>query len=380
LLAYERLRWLTALLMQCGVAEMVGIGRVLLDLAVEREPLECILGMALTLARLQWPQWSQIMLPYAVQLTVKHWQADRLRLLLFWATVFQLGLVQPPSASGAGLSAVLTRRGHVLFPAAGGGGGACSVNVARELLAWLAEPVAWGDVVRHPMALPAGGDEGEFRGFDSTGESAVCTELATRSAVLEVIARVAVDTPELMRSLEAFAQELTQAIVAVTQELAPANAVLGSSAGQEEDGGEEEAAWADDEAAQALGQDAEKAGRLYWGAYHQAAPLVSLLGRTLRLLADSALQMAAAAEASALLHRAWLRTLDNVVAAHPANAALMDGLLQVGSALQFLASAKAQPTTALGEAQLALLLPLVERNLGSFQAALRLTTLRLLAL
>ncbi|KAJ1884008.1 U3 snoRNP protein, partial [Kickxella alabastrina] len=384
LLAYERLRWLTALLMQCGVAEMVGIGRVLLDLAVEREPLERILGMALTLARLQWPQWPQIMLPYAVQLTVKHWQADRLRLLLFWATVFQLGLVQPPSASGAGLSAVLTRRGHVLFPAAAAGGGACGVNVARELLAWLAEPVAWGDVVRHPMALPAGGGEGEFRGFDSTDEAAVCTQLATRSAVLEVIARVAVDTPELMRSLEAFAQELTQAIVAVTQELAPVNAVLGGSAGQEE-GGEEEgeeaaAAWADDEAAQALGQDAEKAGRLYWGAYHQAAPLVSLLGRTLRLLADNALQMAAAAEASALLHRAWLRTLDNVVAAHPANAALMDGLVQVGSALQFLASAKAQPTTALGGAQLASLLPLVERNLGSFQAALRLTTLQLLAL
>ncbi|KAJ1883974.1 U3 snoRNP protein, partial [Kickxella alabastrina] len=377
LLAYERLRWLTALLMQCGVAEMVGIGRVLLDLAVEREPLERILGMALTLARLQWPQWSQIMLPYAVQLTVKHWQADRLRLLLFWATVFQLGLVQPPSASGAGLSAVLTRRGHVLFPtAAAAAGAACGVNVARELLAWLAEPVAWGDIVRHPMALPAGGDEGEFRGFDSTDESAVCTELATRSAVLEVIARVAIDTPELMRSLDAFAQELTQAIIAVTQELAPVNAVLSGNADQ----GEEAAAWADDEAAQALGQDAEKAGRLYWGAYHQAAPLVSLLGRTLRLLADNALQMAAAAEASALLHKAWLLTLDNVVATHPANAALMDGLLQVGSALQLLASAKAQPTTALGEAQLASLLPLVERNLGSFQAALRLKTLQLLAL
>ncbi|KAJ1805411.1 U3 snoRNP protein, partial [Coemansia sp. RSA 2599] len=97
--AHERTKWLTSLLLQCNVAEMVSIGRVLLDMAVAQEPLDRVLAMALTLARLQWPQWQQIMLPYVVQQTTAKWPTDRTTLLLFWAELLQKNLFQPQGSS-----------------------------------------------------------------------------------------------------------------------------------------------------------------------------------------------------------------------------------------------------------------------------------------
>ncbi|KAJ2719960.1 U3 snoRNP protein [Coemansia sp. Benny D115] len=366
-LAQVRTRWLSALLMQCDVSEMVSLGRVLLDRAVAHEPLERVLGMATTLARLQWPQWQQIMLPYLVRLTIEHWgNEQRLRLLTFWAEAFQLGLVRPSSGQN-GVSAVVTERGQVLFAAKQG----AQINVAGELLAWLAEPMALEQLIEQPMALPNYVDMS-----DSTAAADAGADIAVRSAILSVLARVSTGGSKLLEALDAFAQRLTQAIGELTTRLTEINAEM---LDRPEIEGELTAPWSA-AADAALGLNSAECGeQLCWGAFHQLSPLVSLLGRTLSLQATAALQASAAQRetGAAILSGAWGRTLKEVAPNHASNAKLVDGLVQVGQALKALGKAEDMLFNSKKQEEV---LVLLGDNLRCFQPTLRLRTLQLLEL
>ncbi|KAJ1825677.1 U3 snoRNP protein, partial [Coemansia sp. RSA 2708] len=152
IMARERVKWLVGLLQQSSVTDMVSTGKVLLDLVVANEPLPTVLSMALTLARLEWAQWNQILLPYLVRLTTDRWTTDRDTLLLFWADLFQNDLFKH---SGS-ISSVVTARGQVLFPAKASNSGNVPANVPRALIEWLTEPIDWEAVVEQRQKIPTG--------------------------------------------------------------------------------------------------------------------------------------------------------------------------------------------------------------------------------
>ncbi|KAJ1662025.1 U3 snoRNP protein, partial [Coemansia sp. RSA 25] len=412
ILAHERIKWLSGLLVQCNVAELVTVGKLLLDLALTVEPTHSILSMALTLARIEWSQWGQIMLPYVVRLTVARWAEARVGLLLFWAELFQLDLLKALNGTA---SSVITERGLVLFPTSAAKEAKASKRrstkqdaapgVSRALVDWLAEPVAWAEVAEQRLTIPST-DRVEFSGFgeteDSESESAESPappqpsssipELAIKSAVLTMLAHVSIDATMLMDSLHSFIEQLVSAISSVSARLAEDNAYLqhvaASPAGRSSMGPSDAELWGD-EASEALGLHAAKSDRLYWGRYYQLHPMVGLLGRALKLQATTALR-AASPQATEELMDAWTLALDSVLPVHYGNPALIEGLHKTAEALQQLSAASSQSdaelgvkqrlATALSLSQLEPLMPLLEHNLMSFQPKLRLQTLKFLAL
>ncbi|KAJ2236067.1 U3 snoRNP protein [Coemansia sp. RSA 485] len=374
--AHERTKWLTGLLMQCNVSEMISIGRVLLDLVVAQEPLNRVLSMAITLARLEWPQWQQIMLPYVVQLTIAKWSTDRTLLLLFWTELFQKNLFQP---QGSSISSVITSSGHITFAAKAAAGKSGALSVSTELLSWLNKPVEWRGLIQSPMTLP-NSDKIEFSGFDeATNSSDIAVELAIKSAILIVVSHVSVDNKVLLEALSDFSGQLCKTVADLTQQLNSGSEFLktsqqGLDAAQ---GSEDEQLW-NESANSALGLDTAADDRLYWGKYYQIIPLVSLLGRALEMQATRALQIEPKLATRCLLD-SWKAAMQAVVPAHASNVALAAGLAQIGESLKFFASAKKQSVDVFTLAQLEQIFPHFERNLVSFQANLRLKTLQLLA-
>ncbi|KAJ2324275.1 U3 snoRNP protein, partial [Coemansia sp. RSA 2673] len=246
ILAHERIKWLSGLLVQCNVAELVTVGKVLLDLALVVEPTRNVLSMALALARVEWSQWCQIMLPYMVRLTVAKWAEERVGLLLFWAELFQLDLLK---AQGAMTSSVVTDRGHVLFPTTAAKEAKSSKrrsakpqdvpSVTRALVDWINEPVVWQEVAEQTLTIPST-DRVEFDGFDgdsdaesadshvsqATGSATTVPELAIKSAILTMLAHVSIDTSMLLDGLHEFIEHLSSAISGLTAQLAESSAYL----------------------------------------------------------------------------------------------------------------------------------------------------------
>ncbi|KAJ2116164.1 U3 snoRNP protein [Coemansia sp. RSA 922] len=410
ILAHERIKWLSGLLVQCNVAELVTVGKVLLDLALVVEPTRNVLSMALALARVEWSQWCQIMLPYMVRLTVAKWAEERVGLLLFWAELFQLDLLK---AQGAMASSVVTERGHVLFPTTAAKEAKSSKrrsakpqdvpSVTRALVDWINEPVVWQEVAEQTLTIPST-DRVEFDGFDgdsdaesadshvsqATGSATTVPELAIKSAILTMLAHVSIDTSMLLDGLHEFIEQLSSAISGLTGQLAESSAYLqhvaAAPAGCGAMGPSDGEIWGD-EASDALGLDTAKADRLYWGRYYQLHPLVSLLGRALKLQATTATNAPASAQTAERLMGAWTLALDTVLPAHNTNPALLEGLHRTAEALQLLTAAdgaapvvKQMLEAALSLSQLESLMPLLEHNLMSFQSGLRLQTLKFLAL
>ncbi|KAJ1833612.1 U3 snoRNP protein [Coemansia sp. RSA 2711] len=405
IMARERVKWLVGLMQQSSVTDMVSTGKVLLDLVVANEPLPTVLSMALTLARLEWAQWNQILLPYLVRLTTDRWTTDRDTLLLFWADLFQNDLFKH---SGS-ISSVVTARGQVLFPAKASNSGNVSANVPRALIEWLTEPIDWEAVVEQRQKIPTGERE-EFGGFadessddsddsddemdkdsDDSASSAsekldneAAPELAIKSAVLSVLSHVSIEPSVLFEGLHAFIGQLATTIAQLTAQLAEDSEFLQNPTSLTDGQGE---LWGDD-ASRALGLFAPKADRLYWGAYHQIFPLVSLLGRALSLEASAALHASTQLAADKLMD-SWRQVLDHVFTAHASNPLLVEGMYKLADALKFVVSAgggeqplaavKRQITDALSLQQLELIMPLVERNLMSMQPSLRISTLQLLS-
>ncbi|KAJ2357418.1 U3 snoRNP protein, partial [Coemansia sp. RSA 2618] len=412
IMARERIKWLVGLLLQCDVKDMVSTGKMMLDLVVSSEPLPTVLSMALTLARLEWAQWNQILLPYLIRLTVEHWAADRSVLLLFWAELFQKDMFKTQSGS---ISSAVTSRGQVLFPAKAADktssrGKSGPVNIPHALVDWLAAPVDWEAVADQRQTIPTAERE-EFSGFDdndSDGEmeqddsdsassvsekpsQSTVSELAIKSAILSVLSHVSVDPSVLLDGLHAFIGQLAAAVAQLTAQIAENSEYLqnGASAGGLSTGdvpGENN----DDDASRALGLFTPKADRLYWGAYHQLFPLVSLLGSALKLEANTALHAPPRLVADKLMD-SWCQVLDRVIPAHSTNPLLIEGMSKVADALKFVVSTsrngeessaaiKQKVAAALSLQQLEQVTPMLERNLVSTQPSLRLQTLQLLSL
>ncbi|KAJ1830523.1 U3 snoRNP protein, partial [Coemansia sp. RSA 2703] len=231
-----------------------------------------------------------------------------------------------------------------------------------------------------PVQLPAEADaSGEVQA------AGVWHELAERAAVLGVLERVAADNMRVLLGISQFSTSLMQTVSALSEQLETQYVFLRRL----REGTKDEAGVWDDEATAALGLDAqakvgEAAGsRVFWGAFHQVDPLVSVLGRALLAMAKTALRCADARALSVLLD-AWRQTVDGVAARHAANAALMEGLAQTAGALRQLCAAgddaqQAQVRKALDAQAFTELLSLTEENLLSFHAPLRRSTLQLLA-
>ncbi|KAJ2000584.1 U3 snoRNP protein, partial [Coemansia thaxteri] len=168
-LVHERIKWLSALLVQCDLSELMTVGKTLLDTVFASESTGVALSMALTLARLEWPQWSQIVLPYVVRLTAAKWADERVSLLLFWAELFRQDMFK---TQGVAVSSVVTERGQVLFPNASAkeampkqssakkpadvnGHADANVSVARALVEWLSDPADWQEAVSQGLAIPS---------------------------------------------------------------------------------------------------------------------------------------------------------------------------------------------------------------------------------
>ncbi|KAI8325191.1 hypothetical protein GQ54DRAFT_269905 [Martensiomyces pterosporus] len=426
MITHERIKWLTGLLLQSNVTELVSIGRVLLDTTFERESVQSVLAMALTLARLEWSQWSQILLPYLVQLTVAKWATHRVCLLLFWAELFQHDLFKP---KGSAISSVVTSRGQVLFPAniaavskhAGKGKGSKKAaagekqdapSISRALIEWLADPVDWSVLVDQQPTIPTNeptvfsgfGDDSdsEMDGSDgdsrSSSDAAVrpassISELTIKSAILSMLAHVSIDSGVLLSSLGLFADQLSSAIGEITARIIEDNNYLqhvSSSPSHRFDiGASKGQLWGDD-ASEALGLHAPKDDRLYWGTYYQIYPLVSLLGRVMRLEADAALH-APPGQAAEKLLSLWCCAFDTILPVHSANPALIEGMYSIADALKFVTTANRGGETvdpaigqklaaALSTRQLEAIMPVLESNLLSAQPTLRLKTLQLLSL
>ncbi|KAJ2878174.1 U3 snoRNP protein, partial [Coemansia aciculifera] len=414
ILAHERIKWLSGLLVQCNVAELVTVGKVLLDLALIVEPTRNILSMALALARVEWSQWCQIMLPYMVRLTVAKWAEERVSLLLFWAELFQLDLLK---AQGATASSVVTERGHVSFPTTVAKEAKSSKrrsakqqdvpSVTRALVDWLNESVVWQEVAEQTLTIPST-DRVEFGGFDgdsdndsnvesasshvshTTGAATTVPELAIKSAILTMLAHISIDTSMLLDGLHEFIEQLSSAISSLTAQLAESNAYLQHAAaaptGCGAMGPSDGEIWGD-EASEALGLHTAKADRLYWGRYYQLHPLVSLLGRALKLQAATAMNAPASLQTAERLMGAWTLALDTVLPAHYTNPALLEGLHKIAEALQLQTAmdgaasvVKQKLEAALSLSHLESMMPLLEHNLMSLQSSLRLQTLKFLAL
>ncbi|KAJ2489279.1 U3 snoRNP protein [Coemansia sp. RSA 2050] len=412
MLAHERIKWLTGLLIQCNVAELVTVGKVLLDLAIAVDLPSSILSMALTLARVEWSQWCQIMLPYMARLTTAKWGEARGSLMVFWVELFQLGLLQK---QGAMASSLVTERGHVVFPTKAAKEPKPSKgrlaehqnesmrNIARDLIDWLSEPIDWQGVAEQAQTIPSA-DRLEFGGFedDSDSESTVSNILPTtgseattpllelKSAILTMLAHVSMDANVLLDGLHEFIKQLLSAISSVSAQLTEDSAYLqhvaAAPAGCDAMGPSDGEIWGD-EASKALGLHSAKADRLYWGRYHQLHPMVGLLGRALKLQATTAMSASASLWSAERLMDAWSLALDTILPTHYGNPSLIDGLCKTAEALQKLTAAdgaalivKQKLEAALSLSQLEALMPLLEHNLMSFQSGLRLQTLKFLAL
>ncbi|KAJ2394844.1 U3 snoRNP protein, partial [Coemansia sp. RSA 2559] len=141
ILTDSRIKWLSGILLQCSTTELVSTKMLLLDMAFANEALDSLLSMALTLARLRWNQWSQIMLPHLAKVTVSMWPTHRVTLLMFWAELFQKKLF---TSQGASISSFVTSRGQVLFSSkAAAKDSSVATDIPHSLLEWLAEPVDW---------------------------------------------------------------------------------------------------------------------------------------------------------------------------------------------------------------------------------------------
>ncbi|KAJ2690698.1 U3 snoRNP protein [Coemansia spiralis] len=412
ILAHGRVKWLTGLLMQCNVAELVTVGKVLLDLAIVVELPSSIIAMALTLARVEWSQWCQIMLPYMVRLTVAKWGEARSSLMVFWVEVFQLGLLQK---QGAMASSLVTERGQVVFPTKAAKEPKSSKrrsaehqdestrNVARELISWLNEPIDWLEIAEQAQTIPSA-DRLEFGGFgddsetESTSSSVLRTagsevtvpELELKSAIFTMLAHVSMDANVLLDGLREFIEQLSSAISSISAGLTEGSAYLqhvaAAPAGCNAMGPSDGEIWGD-EASKALGLHSAKADRLYWGRYHQLHPMVGLLGRALKLQATAAMNAPASSQLAERLMDAWMLTLDSILPTHYGNPLLFDGLCKTAEALRLLTASdgaapivKQKLEAALSLGQLEGLMPLLEHNLMSFQSGLRLQTLKFLAL
>ncbi|KAJ2893561.1 U3 snoRNP protein, partial [Coemansia aciculifera] len=254
ILSHERIKWLSGLLVQCNVSELVTVGKMLLDLALTVEPTHSILSMALTLARIEWSQWCQILLPYVVRLTAAKWAEERISLLLFWSELFQLDLLKMQNGAA---SSVITERGLVLFPASvtkeakdtkssklRQAKQEAAPSISRALIDWLAEPVEWSKVVEQRMAIPST-DRVEFSGFedaeDSDAESDTSSapaqaataksatsipELAIKSAILTMLGHISIEASMLIDGLRAFIEQLVTAISTSSAQLAEDNIYL----------------------------------------------------------------------------------------------------------------------------------------------------------
>ncbi|KAJ2454355.1 U3 snoRNP protein [Coemansia sp. RSA 2336] len=398
LMASERIKWLVGLLLQCDVTDMVSSGKVLLDLAVSNEPLSTVLSMALTLARLEWAQWNQILLPYLIRLTVSHWESDQDELLLFWTQLFQNNLFKHQAGS---ISSAVTSRGQVIFPNKPATADQPSVSIPSALLDSLLAPVDWESVASQQQSIPTG-ERDEFTGFDemdqdddqadnsmleATDTKSLSDALATKSALLSVLAHVAADSTVLLGGLSTFVTQLVQAIVQNTAQIAQDSEFLQAMAVCHSNPDNSDV-W-DDDASRALGLFAPRESRMYWGSYHQLFAMVGLLGRALVLMADTALHAPPSLAADKLID-AWCLTLDQILPTHAANSLLMAGMYKIADALKFASSPQRsggsiQPETrlkleaALSLQQLELIMPLVEGNLSSMQSSLRLHTLQLLS-
>ncbi|KAJ1721435.1 U3 snoRNP protein [Coemansia erecta] len=368
--AHARMRWLAGLLLQSPVGEMLAVGRQLLDVAVAQEPVEHVLQLALTLARLQWAQWRQMMLPHVARLTADRWADARHALLAFWADL--LGSTDVLSAQMGSATACATADGRVVF----GSGD----TVVGGLLAWLAEPLDWSRMLHEaPVELPE-----ETDGPGDVQAAGVWRELAERAAVVQVLEHVSADNARVLAGLSEFIASVAQAVAALDEQLEEQSEFLqhGLNSG---DG----AVW-DEQATAALGLDGsvaagEAAGRrVFWGAFHQVEPLASVLGRAMQAAAGLAGRCKDAKAVEVLLD-AWQRAVEDggVLARHAKNAALIEGLAQTAGALRQLSSASGAQQQAvalvLGTSMFERLLGHVEDNLQSFHAALRLSTLQLLA-
>ncbi|KAJ2372712.1 U3 snoRNP protein, partial [Coemansia sp. RSA 2603] len=233
--AHVRMRWLAGLLLQSPVGEMLAIGRQLLDVAVAQEPVDRVLHLALTLARLQWIQWRQIMLPHVVRLTAAKWKDARHALLAFWADIVATQVLE----AQAGATACATSDGRVVF------GG----DIVSALIEWLEQPVDWSGVLREPpVQLPAEADaSGEVQA------AGVWHELAERAAVLGVLERVAADNMRVLLGISQFSTRLMQTVSALSEQLETQYVFLQRlRAGNKDEAG----VW-DDEATAALGLDAQ---------------------------------------------------------------------------------------------------------------------------
>ncbi|KAJ2083725.1 U3 snoRNP protein [Coemansia sp. RSA 988] len=412
IVARERLRWLTGLLLQCDLSDMVSIGKVLLDIAFSTESLSALLSMAQTLARLEWSQWNQIILPYLVRLTVNRWESDRTTLLMFWAELFHYGLFDLRTA---GMSSVVTTRGQILFPTATSDDGSAlpaSVNISQALVEWLADPVDWESSVSHKQTIPDY-DNPEFKGFDTDNDRSSSggyseddqlmdgsdieqrsekatggqpgADIAIKLAILTVLSHISVDPLMLFNGLDTFADQLISAITSMTLQLSKTHSILQQNMFAS-------SVPADDDIDEALGISCITSNSdLYWGAYHQLFPLVSLLGRTLQLQADVAFHAPPQLAAEKLMG-SWCQTWDNILPVHSSNSLLIEGMYKVANALKHATSAKGRNgeqastaicsrlSAALSLQQLEQLMPLLEHNLASMQHSLRLGTLQLLNL
>ncbi|KAJ1752902.1 U3 snoRNP protein [Coemansia sp. RSA 1821] len=399
LMASERIKWLVGLLLQCDVTDMVSTGKVLLDMAVSNESLSTVLSMALTLARLEWVQWNQILLPYLIRLTVSHWESDQDKLLVFWTQLFQNNLFKHQAGS---ISSAVTSRGQVNFPNKPATAEQPSVSISGALVDSLLAPVDWETVVSQQQIIPTG-ERDEFTGFDemdqddddqadnsmleATDTKPLSDALATKSALLTILAHVSIDSTVLLDSLSTFVTQLVQAIVQNTAQIAHDSEFLQAIAVYDSTQ-ENSDVWGDD-ASRALGLFAPRETRMYWGSYHQLFTMVGLLGRALELMADTALHAPPSLVADKLID-AWCLTLDQILPTHAANSLLMAGMSKIADALKLASSTqrssdsiqsetKLKLEAALSLQQLELIMPLVESNLSSMQSSLRLHTLQLLS-
>ncbi|KAJ1997482.1 U3 snoRNP protein, partial [Coemansia thaxteri] len=208
-----------------------------------------------------------------------------------------------------------------------------------------------------------------------------------------MLAHISIDSATLLDGLCLFVEQLVLSISDITAQLAEGNAYLQhvslSPAGCTAMGPNDGESWGDG-ASETLGLHVAKADRLYWGRYYQLHPLVSLLGRALKLQAAAAKQ-APSTQAAEQLMGAWRQTLDKVLPTHYSNASLIEGLHCNAEALRAIAIAshgdadaiaaiKQKLAALLSLGQLESLMPVLEHNLMSFQHGLRLQTLRLLGL
>ncbi|KAJ2278688.1 U3 snoRNP protein, partial [Coemansia sp. RSA 371] len=404
IMAHERIKWLVGLLMQCNVQAMASTGKLMLDMVVSNEPMSTVLSMALTLARLGWAQWNQILLPYLIRITVDHWAENRDVLLLFWTELFQNGLFKVQTGS---ITLTVTSRGQVLFPTktsekSTGNGKTGPINIPQELVDWLIAPVDWKAVADQQQTIPTTERE-EFGGFEdgasdvdqddrSTSEApshGVASELAIKSALLCVLSHVSVDPSVLLDGLHTLIGQFVAAVTQLTAQMAENSEYLqnvASNSGEQGDAMQGD----DDSASMALGLFTPKDGRLYWGAYHQLFPLVSLLGSALKLEASAAFHAPPRLVAENLMD-SWCLILDRVLPAHSTNPLLVESMFKAADALKFVtttsrggeatsAAIKQKVAAALSLQQLEHLVPMLEHNLTSTQPSLRLWTLQLLSL